>query len=330
VVKTIKINLYFLLALTIAVALFAYKGELPTDAIDAKYSSPSSQFLVMDNGARVHFRDEGIGEGNTVVLVHGSNASLHTWEPWVAILGQSYRVITLDLPAHGLTGAVPDKDYSPQGQLKTVEALVRYLALERFTLGGNSMGGGVTWRYSLEHPQQVEAMILIDASGLPQFRRSNAQERNSSVEKKEPPLFFTLMSKAWFRTLAKYVDPYWMAKQGVESAYNDSPVVNKQLIDRYYELALREGSREATLARFGSPRLVVDDVDTSRFTMPSLIMWGRDDSVISVNTAHQFSEVLGRSELIIYDNVGHIPMEEIPRQSANDVLGFLAKVYAKR
>ena len=76
-------------------------------------------------------------------LVHGSNASLHTWEPWVEILGESYRIITMDLPAHGLTGAVPDKRYDSPAQLRTVDAVVRHLGLDKFTLGGNSMGGGV-------------------------------------------------------------------------------------------------------------------------------------------------------------------------------------------
>jgi pimeloyl-ACP methyl ester carboxylesterase len=324
--KLFKISLYVLLVIIVAVAIFAYKGELSASTIDEKYSSAQSQFLTMDNGARVHFRDEGNPTGKAVVLVHGSNASLHTWEPWVAILGQSYRVITLDLPAHGLTGAVPDQDYSSRAQLNTLDALVQYLALERFTLGGNSMGGGVTWRYTLEHPQRIDAMILIDSSGLPQFRRKIQQQRDPQAEQKEAPLFFTLMSKAWFRTLAKYIDPYWMAKQGVESSYNHSPVVTDQLIDRYYELALREGSREATLSRFSAPRPAAAAVDGSLFSMPSLIMWGREDSVIPVEVANMFAEELDQSELIIYDDVGHIPMEEIPARSAQDVLAFLAKL----
>jgi len=328
--RVIKKSLFLFFAIILAVALFAYKGELPIEQVDSKYSNANSQFLTMDNGSRVHFRDEGDTAGKTVLLVHGSNASLHTWQPWVAVLGQSYRVISLDLPAHGLTGAVPSGDYSSRGQLDTVAALVRHLGLQRFTLGGNSMGGGVTWRYALEHPQQVEAMLLIDASGLPQFRHKIQQQHSEEGEKKEPPLFFTLMSKPWFRTLAKYIEPYWMAKQGVESAYNDSSVVNEQLIDRYYELALRKGSREATLARFSAPRKAADAVDTSRFTMPSLIMWGREDSVISVDQAYFFAEALEQSQLIIYDDVGHIPMEEIPNRSAQDVLEFLAKVYDKQ
>ncbi|MAH22299.1 MAG: alpha/beta hydrolase, partial [Gammaproteobacteria bacterium] len=84
-----------------------FRGDLPAAEVDAKYSSDASRFLSMANGARVHYRDEGNADGTAVVLIHGAMASLHTWEGWVTALGENYRLITLDLPAHGLTGAAP-------------------------------------------------------------------------------------------------------------------------------------------------------------------------------------------------------------------------------
>ena len=169
--KIIKITIASIIMILLCAGIFLYKGELPQEEVDAKYTSETSQFFTMENGARIHFRDEGNQAGPAVVLVHGSNASLHTWEPWVKILGENYRIITMDLPAHGLTGAVPDNKYGSQAQLRTVDAVVGHLGIDKFTLGGNSMGGGVTWRYTLAHPEKVEAMLLIDSSGLPQFRQ---------------------------------------------------------------------------------------------------------------------------------------------------------------
>ena len=78
----------------LAIAALLFRGDLPAAEVDAKYSSATSQFLTMENGARVHFRDEGQPDGDAVVLIHGAMASLHTWEPWVGILGQHYRIIT--------------------------------------------------------------------------------------------------------------------------------------------------------------------------------------------------------------------------------------------
>lgn len=326
--KIIKITVAIVVVILLCAGLLLYKGELPREVVDAKYTGETSQFFTMENGARIHFRDEGNPNGHALVLVHGSNASLHTWEPWVAILGEHYRIITMDLPAHGLTGAVPDKNYGAQAQLQTVDAVVRHLGVDRFTLGGNSMGGGVSWRYTLAYPDKVEAMMLIDSGGLPQFwQQLEAKVENSDSDKKAAPVFFTLMSKPWFRAVAKYLDPYWMTKQGVESAYNHSPVVTDELIDRYYELALREGSRDATLSRFSAPRETEGPVDAARFNLPVLIMWGKEDALIPVDVAQLFDAALESSTLVIYDNVGHMPMEEIPSRSAEDASNFLLGVY---
>lgn len=320
----IKYALVSLLVLLVGLGIFLYKGDLPIAYVDAKYSNAQSQFLTMENGARVHYRDEGDSTKPPIVLVHGSNASLHTWSPWVAILGDEYRVISMDLPGHGLTGATPDEDYSSQAQLNTVDALVSHLNISRFVLGGNSMGGGVTWRYTLQNPDKVRAMMLIDSSGLPQFYQ---EPESTGDDKKEAPIFFTLMRKPWFRAIARYLDPYWLTKQGLQSAYNNSAVVTDELIDRYYELAIRDGSRDATMSRFsGFQHQQIEAVDLAQLTQPTLIMWGREDTLISVSIAHQFAEVLADHTLVIYDNVGHMPMEEVPVRSAADALAFLKSV----
>jgi pimeloyl-ACP methyl ester carboxylesterase len=324
--KFIRYSVITIVVLVLAFAMFLYKGEIPAAVVDAKYTNAASQFFTMDNGARVHYRDQGNPSGPAIVLVHGSNASLHTWEPWVEILGQDYRVITMDLPAHGLTGATPDKDYGSNAQLNTVDALVTFLGVDHFVLGGNSMGGGVTWQYTLAHPQKVDAMILVDATGLPQFWAQMQAAQDASDEKKSAPLAFQLLGQPWFRAISQYLDPYWLTKQGVKSAYNHSPVVTDALIDLYYELALREGSREATLSRFAGRRPVREPVDASLLTQPTLILWGREDSLIAVDLAYQFDAALPLSTLVVYDDVGHVPMEEIPAQSAADVLAFLRTV----
>jgi pimeloyl-ACP methyl ester carboxylesterase len=326
--KIIRSIIASIIVIILCAGIFLFKGELAQDQVDAKYTSEKSQFFTMENGARIHFRDEGNPNGPAVVLVHGSNASLHTWEPWLVILGESYRIITMDLPAHGLTGAVPDKRYGSPAQLRTGDAVVRHLGIDKFTLGGNSMGGGVTWRYTLAHPEKVEAMLLIDSSGLPQFRQLlEAKANELDQDKKEAPVFFSLMRKPWFRAIAKYIDPYWMTKQGVNSAYNYSPMVTEELIQRYYELALRDGSRDATLSRFSTYNTTEEPVDAGGFSVPALIMWGREDSLIPVDVAELFSTTLAQSTLVIYDNVGHMPMEEIPNRSAKDVSTFLFEVY---
>ena len=144
-----------LIVLLIFASVFLFEGDIPAAEVDAKYSNAESQFLVMENGARVHYRDQGKEDGLPIVLVHGAMASLHTWEPWVEILGERYRIITLDLPAHGLTGAVPSGEYDADAFTKTIDVVVDEAGLDAFVLGGNSMGGGATWRYALAHPLEL-------------------------------------------------------------------------------------------------------------------------------------------------------------------------------
>src|SRR5580692_9623190 len=78
--------------------------EIPRATLEAKYGTPPSQYLTLADGARVHYRDRGPRNAPVLVLIHGSNASLFTWEPWTKRLDDSFRVVAIDMPGHGLTG----------------------------------------------------------------------------------------------------------------------------------------------------------------------------------------------------------------------------------
>ncbi len=325
--RIVQIIVVVLLFVVAALAGFLYKGDLPKEMVDTKYTNNASRFLVMPNGARVHYRDEGNPGGQPLVLIHGSNASLHTWEPWVTILGNQYRIISMDLPGHGLTGRVPDDDYSSAAFIRTVDAVVDEVGAEQFVLGGNSMGGGVTWQYTLAHPDRVQALLLIDASGLPAWWQDRAATAASADgEEREAPLAFQLLGQPWFRTIARYLDPHMLVVQGLKSAYNNSPVVNDALVTRYYELALREGTRDATMKRFGGfNRGGGAEYNLASISQPTLIMWGAQDALIPVKTAERFHAAITNSTVVIYEDLGHIPMEEAPARSAADVARFLAQ-----
>ena len=320
--RFLKYTGYVVVFLTVILVFLMYKGDLPSEVVDAKYSNEQSRFLDIASGARIHFRDEGNPSGRALVLIHGSNASLHTWEPWVQRLGDEFRIITLDLPGHGLTGRVPGDDYSSTAFVETINAVVEHLGVNTFALGGNSMGGGATWRYTLAFPEKVSAMILIDASGPPQWWSERVQ--SSDVDNERRPLAFTLLSNSWFRAIARYIDPYQLAAQGARASYNNSPVVDQALIDRYYELAIREGTRDATLSRFsGYSPGKAEVINLSVLTQPTLIMWGVEDGLIPVSVADKFEMALPNTRKVLYEDVGHVPMEEHPDESADDVRAFL-------
>ena len=301
----------FILLLAALAALFFWGYAPDTDAaqMERKYGSAASRFAKLEPGLRVHYRDEGKQDGPVLVLIHGSNASLHTWEQWVGILGKDYRIISLDLPGHGLTGNNPAGVYDSASYVRVVDRLLTKLNVDKAVIGGNSMGGGVSWAYALEHPEKVEALLLVDASGQPYARSGKT------------PLGFRLMRMPVLKEAARFIAPRSIFESSVKTSMSVQSEIDDKLINRYWELNRYPGNRNATMQRFSSSKSMVPGTKErlSTIKVPVLILWGAEDNLIPVTAAKWFAEAMPQAKLIIYPNVGHIPMEEIPQKSANNV-----------
>ncbi|WP_439546341.1 alpha/beta fold hydrolase [Sandarakinorhabdus sp.] len=300
--------------LALAWAVFA-TPDIPAETLKAKYANAASQFIELEPGTTIHMRDEGPRDGFPVVLVHGSNASLHTWEPWAERLtARGYRVITLDLPAHGLTGATREGLYTNAAYVAVVEKLVDRLGLQRFVLGGNSMGGGVSWRYAVAHPDRLAGLILVDASGMPRPKGS------------KPPIGFNLARIPVIREVMATVTPRALIESSFKQSIANQAIATPAMIDRYWELLLFPGNRRATVQRFGQSG--PDDNAAAKLNtlrVPTLIIWGREDRFIPLTVGAWFSKAIPGSRITILDGIGHIPMEEAPDRSLAPVLELLGK-----
>ena len=298
-------------------AVFA-TPDIPAATLKAKYANAASQFVELVPGTTIHMRDEGPRDGLAVVLVHGSNASLHTWEPWAARLtAKGYRVITLDLPAHGLTGETREGLYTNAAYVGVVETLVDRLGLQRFVLGGNSMGGGVSWRYAVAHPDRVAGLILVDASGKPQPKGAR------------PPIGFNLARIPVVRDIMATVTPRALIESSFKQSIANQAIATPAMIDRYWELLLYPGNRRATVQRFGQYQ-GQDDVaeQLKSLTVPTLIIWGREDRFIPLEVGEWFNKAIPGSRITVLDGIGHIPMEEAPDRSLAPVLDLLQTISA--
>jgi pimeloyl-ACP methyl ester carboxylesterase len=285
--------------------------DIPPEALARRYANEASRFVELDDGTVAHVRDQGSPSGEVLVLIHGSNASLHTWEPWVAILGDEFRTISMDLPGHGLTGRTPEDDYSIDAMAAFIDDVTGKLGVPRFHLAGNSMGGRAAWIYALDYPERLGRLILLDASGHPR------------PEDEEEALGFRLARIPGVSALMLFVTPRSVIEETLRAAFADPSLVTDEMVTRYHELLLREGSREATRARFRFP-LATDRVkELSRIQNPTLILWGREDRLTPVGDANEFARAIPDNALRIYDGVGHLPMEEVPERTAADVRAFL-------
>ncbi|MBE0483453.1 MAG: alpha/beta hydrolase [Bacterioplanes sp.] len=288
-------------------------GNRPMAELTEKYTDHHSKFIAVDD-LIVHYRDQG--DGPVLLLLHGVASSLHTWDAWAERLQDRYRVIRLDLPAHGLTGPDPKrKRYDIDYMVSVLDTFVRELQLPPFVLAGNSLGGYISWNYALHHPQNVEKLILIDAAGYPQ---------------KMP---FIMSMAAWpvMGEMSTLMMPRFIVGSNIRAAYGDSSKVDKALVRRYHDLTLREGNRRGLMNVFRTmkeqSRIATLGDRVQEVNTPTLLMWGEEDTWVPLTILERFRQDLPNVQVITYEGVGHMPMEEIPNQTARDAHAFIEGSY---
>ena len=313
--KRVLIPLAVLLVIA-AIFLALRMPDTDRDAMIAKYGGPDASFAAGPAGQRIHYRDQGRRDGRTIVLLHGSNSSLQTWEPLVERLGGDYRIVTLDLPGHGLTGGTPDKDYSAAGMIAAVDVVAAKLGLDHFILGGNSMGGWVAWRYALAEPGRVDALLLLDAAGMPLRKGEKAPESN---------LGFRLLKNPVGRWLAGQITPRSLVEKSLRQSVAKTSIVDDAMVDRYWELLRFPGNREATALRATLDREPAMADRIGEIKVPVLILFGKQDRLINPSAALTFHDRIAGSEVVLLDGVGHLPMEEAPDATAMTIADFLTR-----
>ena len=280
--------------------------DVSVDSLKRQYTDSNSHFMSVD-GLEVHYKDEG--SGTPIILLHGTSASLHTWDGWTKELTKNnYRVIRMDLPAFGITGANKDNLYDLTSYSKFLTDFVNQLELDKFILAGNSLGGSISWHYTSSNPEKVQKLILLDPAGFP--------------SKKERPLVFELAEIPILNQILKHITPKSLIKDNLGQVYFDDSKVTENLVDRYHQMILRKGSRAAFIER---AKLEGQDYTELLYTIksPTLIIWGEDDLWIPVEDGFKFKERMANSSLVIMKETGHVPMEEKPLESVALVLNFL-------
>jgi len=297
---------FFVLALLGVIVLTTYYADIPVEELKEKYANEASQFINID-GLDVHYRIEG--QGPDLVLVHGTAASLHTWDAWTELLKDEFRIIRFDLPAFGLTGPSAERDYSIQAYSEFLERFTRELALDSFSIAGNSLGGGIAWSFAAQHPERVEKLILIDATGIP--------------DDKGDPAVFKMARNPVLGALFEYLTPKSFIKKNMKEVYFDDTKVTEELVTRYHEMALRAGNRIAFRDR---AHVVNPDITAqlAKITAPTLIIWGEEDQWIPVESAYVLQDQIPSAELAILEDMGHVPMEEDPKTTV-----YLTKEFLK-
>ena len=317
--KKISIGAGILLAALALVFLFLRVPDTDAAAMRAKYATAASHFVEVEPGLSVHVRDEGNPDGPALLLIHGSSASLQTWEPWVREFGGAYRILSYDQPGHGLTGPHPRRCYDADCMVAVAHAVAADAGLRNFVIGGNSMGGWVALHYAMQHPDDLAGMILVDAAGV---------AVDTDTADRRTPIGFRIAAMPGINRLASAITPRSMIETSLKQTVADPASVTDADVDRYWDLLRYPGNRQATLDRFSREREPGADAATlATIDVPTLVIWGRRDGLIPVAAATAFDDGLPDSRLVIYDDIGHIPQEEAAARSAADVRSFLQEIY---
>ncbi|WP_394123514.1 alpha/beta fold hydrolase [Psychrobacter nivimaris] len=320
----LKATVLILLGAIAVVMAFIAKYWAPdrTVAELKQWQLPNSEFINIQGmqahvsqSANCHANRGNAAEKNrpeTIVLLHGTSASLHTWEGWTKALSDQYCVVSMDLPGFGLTGPYVDEStrYSSENYAAFVIQVLNYLKVDRVTLAGNSLGGKVAWRTAALYPERVNRLILVDSVGYP-------------ATSKHIPIGFKLAKYPMLSPILNRTLPRSVVEKSVLSVYADNSKVDEKLINRYYELTLRQGNRQALSRRLNETDDESDQLQIKQLDMPTLILWGAKDDLIPVENAALFHRDIRDSQLKIFDNLGHVPHEEDPFATVDVVKQFL-------
>jgi pimeloyl-ACP methyl ester carboxylesterase len=264
--------------------------------------------ITLADGTRIVYLEGG--SGAPLVLVHGFGADKDNFTRVARYLTPHYRVIVPDLVGFGESSHRADVDYHYAAQAQRLHDFTQALGLSRFDLGGNSMGGGISMSLAAQHPQEVASLWLLDCAGIAAAPPSELARIVTTTDTN--PLIIT--KETDFAAFLNFV-------------MSDPPYIPGSVMNAM----ARERMANQPLERQVFGQIATDSVDAAVKGMatPTLIVWGDEDRALSVGTVPVLKALLPNAQAIVMPHVGHAPMIERPKQSADDYLHFREQLAAR-
>ncbi len=254
-------------------------------------------------GAKINYIEAGDPSKPKVILLHGLGGSIGNWQTNTAAIAQNYHVIALDQIGFGKSDK-PMLKYRVGTYVDFLDKFLSELKIEKASLVGNSMGGWVAALMAIKYPNRVEKIVLADAAGIIPLSYSEAdvyQLNNSTRDE--------------IRANMKKI----FANPALQS--------NEALVDQFLTLRVSAGDGNAINSLIESIKRKEDFLNNrlAEINKPTLIIWGKQDGLLPVADAYTFKKGIANSELLLFDNCGHVPQFEKAAEFNKAVLAFLAK-----
>jgi pimeloyl-ACP methyl ester carboxylesterase len=223
------------------------------------------------------------GEGEILLLLHGLFGALSNWESAINHFSRKHRVIIPMLPIYDC----PLKDSNLEGLVRFVDEFVAFKQLSDLTLLGNSLGGHIALIYALKNPEKVKRMVLTGSSGLFEDSMGGSFPKRGNYE---------------------YI------RERVLYTFYDPNSATKELVDEVFDITNNNQKclRIINIARSAQRHNLANDLP--KLEMPTLLIWGLNDTITPPEVAHEFNRLLPNSTLRFIDKCCHAPMMERPEK----------------
>jgi pimeloyl-ACP methyl ester carboxylesterase len=258
---------------------------------------------------------EVYGEGDPILCLHGLGASIFTWRHFIIPFSQNNKLILVDYKGSGKSPKPFDRHYSIEDKANDIYNLIIAENLTNLTLVGNSLGGGVALllaiRLAQEDTNRLSKLILIDSAG----------------DKKHVPYHLKLI-RSIFGALILYLIPSKLAaSMTLRMCYYESKKITSEQIEAYSAPFANPGARYALLQT--AKQCIPSNIDgiiakLPTLTVPTLIVWGRQDQVIPFKVGQLLHQLIPNSNLEVIEECGHVPHEEKPAETVALISRFLA------
>lgn len=313
--------LWIVLLVVVFLLVGPYLIPLPEQPdLKAEALAPGTGHFITANGVKTYIQDLGPRDGPAVILIHGFGGSTFSWrETLPALASAGYRAIALDLKGFGLSDKRFDEDYSHPSQAAFVANVMDDLGVEKATIAGHSMGGSVMTHFASLYPARVENLVFVD--GSVNTSQGSIGSRLISALIRFPP------AREWSRFAMRWLLNEDAIADRLRTAYFDPDFVTAEIEDGYlapqrikdWELAL------LGIVRDSADNLLEQPLDLL-INVPTLIVWGEQDTWVPVERGTGLRESIAGAELYIVPASGHLPMEEQAELFNERLLEFLGDV----
>jgi pimeloyl-ACP methyl ester carboxylesterase len=261
----------------------------------------------------INLNQKEFGNGDPVLCVHGLGANIFTWRHFVAPFSKQNKLILVDLRGFG-SSPKPDDDHYSIEHADDIYRIILDDDLTKLTLIGNSLGGAIALLVALrlceEEPTRLSRLVLIDAGAYKEYL----------------PGYLNLM-RSFLGKLIVYLSPSRLAAKFVlKASYYDKNKITAEQVKAYADPIASEGGRHALLetAKQCVPANSDEIISNlNRITVPTLILWGKDDAVIPLKVGELLDQALSDSKLEVIEQCGHIPQEEKPEETIASISRFI-------